>query len=257
MYIIRRKISGRVREYLYYSEPEAIANRVDYHSNPRASFLNNEIKVNDHILTIEGLVVPVIKVTKTDLHIPTNIITSISNTQKPFTIKGKNGFKFSIADAGGQRYTNEIKNIVDVFLANGFNHVDAVNTVLGELKHKRGGYEERKRANKIFSRGETQEYLRMAALEHFRKAGIDPGDILQKMFEGLEAAVEDRNYEAIDNLGTKMLTASGEFDTDSRPVNNVNILNNYPQLPEETDTVPIGLIDQKHGENEDDVESEI
>jgi len=260
MYTIKRRHGPRIKEYYYYTEDEAIQQKISYHANPCASFKKGEISLNNYILTIEGLVVPVIGINRKQgvLSIPTNVITQMSS--KPVvSIKAKDGsFKFSVELTESQKkYSVTIKNIIDVFLKNGFDHIEAVNSVLGELTGSGKSIREIKRANDYFLREETQEYLRMTALQHFIDAGIQPSDIIGKMFESLGRAVDKDDYEHVEKLGGMLLVASGEYNIDGKPTSsspNTRQPRIAQESTKETKTLPIGIVSNEEDlfdENED------
>jgi hypothetical protein len=246
MYTVKKRIKSKIKNFVYYTEQEAIDNGISYHRNPRLSFKQGELRKGDHILTMEGMVVPVISKNGASIEIPTNLIKSVVSNK--ISIKGSNGIFISIDKARNRDYDNLVKSVVDTFLNNGFDHVAAVNANLGSLRCKRNkNSEEKIRADKFFSRGEVREYLRMKALEYFRDAEISPADVLKKIFEGLDGAVIAGDFEAVKELGGMMLTASGEFDLNQQPITNNNLHIHSEPYELEGGTQSIGIIGDGRG----------
>jgi len=252
MYTIKKRIKSQIKDFVYYTEQEAIDNKISYHRNPRLSYKQGDLRKGDHILTIDGVVVPIIGKRDAEIVIPTNVF----NVEKQAaTIKSKNGVVIEFDKSRNKDYDNLVKSVVDAFLNNGFDHVAAVNANLGRINGKYRISNEKKRADKFFNRNEVREYLRMRALDYFRDAELSPSDVLRKIYEGLEGAVDKGDFDAIKELGGMMLTASGEFDLNQQPITNNNLHIHNEPLELEGGTESIGIIgDGRNGDIDEIIE---
>jgi len=233
--------------YYFFTENEAIERGIKYHRNIYNSWRDRLIKSGDYVLTSDGYVCEVLSVKYTRdgyLKLPTCEVKKIragKTVLSNFMVDNK---IIDHIDARLEMYPKHVRNIVKRYIVNGFNAIDAVNSVVGSTGNVK---KDRARAMKYVKREDFQECLALEAKEHFKEAGIKPADILKKLDKAVDISLEEKDLPMAKELCEYLIDLTGDFSGPSNDagifVGGQHIHSNQGELP----TAPIKALRSNNG----------